>query len=253
MQLNLSLHLHTTLGLRKDLPRDHQCEDDDENEHPPLREEVCHRDHHACHQRQLTAEALEDLRERRDDLHHDDDQDDDGDAYDEDRICQRGAHLFTVLRAVLVVVIHACERVIECTGQLTRSNGLEEGQRKGFLILFEGMCDGRTALHILGCIQQNLSQLLILCLPGNHFHRTTDRHTGFQRNRKLRAHERQRPGLHPWASELHVQKSARATVFYRSNARDNRTFLSYLRHRSILIHGLHDASDFGSIRGQCFV
>ena len=185
MQLDLTLHLHAAFGLREELPRDHQRQHDDDEQHPPLREEVRHRDHHACHQRQLTAEALEDLRERRDDLHHDDDQDDDGDAHDEDRIRQRGAHLLTVFRAVLVVAVHTREGVIECTGQLTRPHRLEEGQRKGFLVFFEGMRDGRTALHVLSCIQQDLSKLLIIRLSGDHFHRAADRHAGFQRNRKL--------------------------------------------------------------------
>ena len=185
MQLDLSLQLHATFGLREELPRNHQRQHDDDEEHPPFREEVRHRDHHACHERQLTAEAFEDLCERRDDLHHDDDQDDDGDAHDEDRIRQRGAHLLAVFRAVLVVSVHPREGVIECTGQLARPHRLEEGEWKRVLIFFEGMRDGRTALHVLCRIQQDLSKLFIIRLPGDHFHRAADRHAGFQRYRKL--------------------------------------------------------------------
>ena len=185
MQLDPALQLHAAFGLREELPRDHQRQHDDDEEHPPFREEVRHRDHHACHQRQLTAEAFEDLRERWDDLHHDDDQDDDGDAHDENRIRQCGAHLLAVFRAVLVVAVHPRERVIECTGQLARPHRLEEGERKRVLIFFEGMRDGRTALHVLCCIQQDLSKLFIIRLPGDHFHRAADRHAGFQRYRKL--------------------------------------------------------------------
>ena len=253
-ELDGAADFHAAFGFYEQLPCDDEGEDNDEEQHPPFGEEVCHGDHHAGHQWELATESFEDLREGRDDLHHDNDEDNDGDADDEDRIGQGAFYFFTVLGAVFVVAVHAGEGVVEGTGQLSCAYGFEEGEWEGFFILFEGACDGASALYVFGGVEKDPLQLLIVGLSCDHFHRAADRHAGFQCNRELRAHECERSRFDAGTSELHVEESGGAACgFYGCNARNDRAFLPDLCHGGILIHGLYDASGFGPVCGQCSI
>ena len=251
-ELHSALRHDAVVRLDVHFPGEHHGQDHDHHEDPVFREKFRCPDQHFRHDRQITAELCEGLRQRRNDDHHDHDQNDNGHAYDEDRIGQRRFDFRLRLVLLLVVLRHLGKRALDVTGFLARAKGLNQGCRKLRAVPLDAVGKSRAARDILRRLQENFPENLVLRLAADHLQAPCNRHTGAKRDGNLTAENGQVLQIDLVAADVHVPEGIAFLPHLRKGENDRCRCPDLVRRR-ILIRRLNHAADLHALFRQCLV
>ena len=146
---------------------------------------VAQRDDDARRQRQLGAEAGEQVGEGRNDLPQNDADDDGGDDDDRDRIDHRGLDLALQLDVLLDVGREALENRVEDAARLARGNHVGEQRVEGLRMLLHRVGERRAALDVAARREDDRGEVLVLFLRAEDLEALHQRQAGVDHHREL--------------------------------------------------------------------
>src|SRR5271156_5363085 len=164
-------------------------------------DKVGHPDNDAGGQRQVHAQAVEELGEDRDDFPQQQDDHAAGDAHDRDRIDHRGLHGAFELDVFFDVAGEALQNGVENTARLSGFHHVVVERVEDLLKLFHGGGKSGATFDRAAHAVQNLLKGLVVLLAGENLQALHQRQTGVNHHRELAGEDAQFLGVHAAAAE----------------------------------------------------
>ena len=226
------------------------CHGDQGHGPPFFNHKVRDGDHALGNAGQVRAQVPEGRGKGGDGLHHDDDEDDDGNHNDHNGIGQGAGNLCLGLGGFVKIGIEPAEAQLQGAGLLTGPDGLDKGDRQGRAVVFEAGGQRIASGHILGNLIEDVPQLLVGSLLGNHLHAADNGQAGGEDDGELGADHGQVLVLDLHLAQIPVQALGFLDLL---NGGDDGAGAPQLGHGLVFIIGLDDAGDLLAVRGQALV